>query len=339
MSLSALATFAVVQVVPAPLHGLWAVLTSVVVMQASAGGSIRASVEYVLGTFVGAVYATLVSLAAPHAIPLAMGAALTLAIAPLGFAAARSSAFRVAPFTAVIVLLLGSEVGQSPLMAATARLGEVALGGGVAVAVSFLVLPERAHDRGRLAAAAALERLGDALPLLLAGLAEPPDPTRVRAVHAALGAAVAGFDAAVADVKHEQALGFAAGMDPGPLSRTLLRLRHDLVIVGRSAAQPLPDVIARRLAPLADTYGRSVGGYLAASASALRARQPPPAAARIDAALEAYGAEVAAVREEGLTRALSTGELAKIFTLGFAFEQIGRNLADLERCVGEWAAA
>ncbi|HTX51065.1 MAG TPA: hypothetical protein VME40_16955, partial [Caulobacteraceae bacterium] len=45
MTLSAVAAFALVQVVKVPLHGLWAVLTAVIVTQASAGGSIRASLE------------------------------------------------------------------------------------------------------------------------------------------------------------------------------------------------------------------------------------------------------------------------------------------------------
>jgi hypothetical protein len=34
------------------------------------------------------------------------------------------------------------------------------------------------------------------------------------------------------------------GADPGPLLGTLLRLRHDLVMIGRAAAVPLPERIA-----------------------------------------------------------------------------------------------
>jgi uncharacterized membrane protein YccC len=336
ITLSALAAFSLVQFVKVPLHGLWAVLTAVMVTQASAGGSIRASLEYLLGTLAGAVYATVVTLLMPHDTPVSMGATLALAIAPLAYAAASSKVFRVAPFTAVIVLLLAGDHAQGPLAAAATRLVEVALGGGVAVAVSLLVLPERADARGRQAAAAALERLADALPVLLMGLTRRSDPAEVLRVQQALGAAVAAFDVAVADAKHEEALSFAARSDPAPLSRTMVRLRHDLVIVGRAAAEPLPAAIAPRLAPLAAAFGMGVGGYLAACANALRTRQPPPAAAQVAPEIEAYTVEVAAMRNEGLTHALSTSQMEQFFALGFAFDQILQDLTDLERCIVEW---
>jgi hypothetical protein len=44
------------------------------------------------------------------------------------------------------------------------------------------------------------------------------------------------------------------------------------------------------------------------------------------------------MRDEGLTRALSTSQMEQLFALGFAFDQILQNLTDLERCIGEWAA-
>ena len=51
-----------------PLHGLWVVLTATVVTQLSVGGSLRAGLEYVLGTLGGALYAGIVGvLAAPRA--------------------------------------------------------------------------------------------------------------------------------------------------------------------------------------------------------------------------------------------------------------------------------
>ena len=89
-TVSALIAFSVSQLIDAPLHGLWAVLTAVVVLQVSAGGSLRATVDYVVGTLAGAVYATIVSFI-PHTTPLAVAAVLALAIAPLAYASARSS--------------------------------------------------------------------------------------------------------------------------------------------------------------------------------------------------------------------------------------------------------
>ena len=42
------------------------------------------------------------------------------------------------------------------------------------------------------------------------------------------------------------------------------------------------------------------------------------------------------MRREGLTRALSGAEVGQLFALGFLFEQLRRNLVDLDRCVRTW---
>jgi uncharacterized membrane protein YccC len=47
----------VAQSLALPLHGLWVVLTAVIVTQMSVGGSLRATVEYIIGTLGGAIYA------------------------------------------------------------------------------------------------------------------------------------------------------------------------------------------------------------------------------------------------------------------------------------------
>src|SRR5271157_1824284 len=55
MTVAGLLALAVVERFPFPLHGLWTVLTAVVVTQASVGGSLRATIEYMLGTLGGAI--------------------------------------------------------------------------------------------------------------------------------------------------------------------------------------------------------------------------------------------------------------------------------------------
>jgi len=119
--------------------------------------------------------------------------------------------------------------------------------------------------------------------------------------------------------------------------RTLLRLRHDLVMIGRAAISPLPEAVGTRLqSPLA-RVGAAFADYLRASGAALRARRGPPALTAVESALDAYAAEVAALRRQGLTRSLPDDALERFFALGFAFEQMHNNFKDLERCVAEWA--
>jgi uncharacterized membrane protein YccC len=160
MTVAALLAFALAQVLTIPLHGLWAVLTAVVVTQMSVGGSLRATAEYVIGTLAGAIYASAVGLLVPHTTAMALAALLALTIAPLAFAVALNPSFRVAPFTAALVLLISGQLGEGPIESALYRLLEVALGGAVAVTVSLLVFPQRAHGLGLDAAARILDQTG-----------------------------------------------------------------------------------------------------------------------------------------------------------------------------------
>jgi uncharacterized membrane protein YccC len=221
MTVAALLAFALTQLLAIPLHGLWAVLTAVIVTQISVGGSLRAATEYVVGTQGGVAYATLVGVLVPHATPLALAGVLALTVAPLAGAAALNPSFRVAPFTAVIVLLISNELGEGPLESALYRLLEVALGGAVAVTVSLSVFPERAYGLGLDAAARALDQLAQVLPALLGGFSRKLDLDEVRRIQDATGEAVANCQAIAAEAKRERFVNLGAEPDPGPLARTL----------------------------------------------------------------------------------------------------------------------
>jgi uncharacterized membrane protein YccC len=337
MTVAAITAFALARIFTIPLHGLWAVLTAVVVTQMSVGGSLRATTEYVIGTCSGAVYATVVGMLVPHTAPIALAGVLALTVAPLAYAAALNPAFRVAPFTAVMVLLISSQLGEGPLESGLYRLFEVALGGVVAVTVSVLVFPQRAHGLGLDAAARILDQLAEVLSKLLAGFTRQLDAADIPRMQNEIGRAVTDFYAIAAEAQRERRIGVLAEPDASPLSRTLLRLRHDLVIIGRAAVEPLPQVVAERLAASLARVSASVCDYLHAIGRALASRRAPPPLEPMEAALEAYTSEITALRNEGLTRALSSSDLERLFGLGFALDQLHKNFADLERCVQEWA--
>ncbi len=334
---AAVTAFAAAGLFALPFHGLWAVLTAVVVIQMSLGASLRATSEYVVGTLCGAVYASAVGLLFPRAGPLAMAAALALAVAPVAFAATLSPMFRAAPFTAVLVFLISSQFGESPIESGLFRLLEVGLGGGVALAVSIWLFPERAHGLGADAAASILIQMAQALRQLLEGVTHKIEADVIRRVQDETGRAVAAFQDVVAEAERERLIGFSPNPGPGPLSRTLLRLRHDLVIIGRAVAEPLPDAVARRLdAPLRDV-AVAYSEYLDGTARALASRASPPPLGSFGTALEDYTSEIGTLRRQGLTRDLSGGEMERLFAFGFAFDQLADHFADLARCVQEWA--
>ena len=280
VTIAAMAAFILAQFVAIPLGGLWAVLTAIVVTQMSLGGSLRATIEYFVGTFGGAVYAGAIAALVPHQTEISTLAVLALAVAPLALLAAINPNFRVGPFTAVIVVLGATATHTDPISSAFYRVLEVALGGIIGLLVSFLVLPARAHVLVIAAAARMLNLLADALPVLFAGFTQVVDVEEVRRLQINLGAAFARVEGVGVDAKREQATYLMADLDSRPLLRTLLRLRHDVVIVARTATVPLPEQFRVGLGPpLADVV-TAAAAYLRASAAALIGRRGPASTGR-----------------------------------------------------------
>jgi hypothetical protein len=157
-----------------------------------------------------------------------------------------------------------------------------------------------------------------------------------RRIQDRIGAALAQVDTVAAEARRERMTYLAAEPDPAALWRTLLRLRHDLIIVGRAAVPLPPPFLDRLAAPLAD-FAQAAAGYLRASGAALKTRGVPPSLDAIDKALAAHAAAIDAARRERLSQDLPAEAVERIFALGFALDQMRRNFDDLARCVGEFA--
>jgi uncharacterized membrane protein YccC len=337
VTVSAVLTLVIGQLLNVPLV-LWAVLTAVIVTQSSVGRSLKASIDYLVGTLGGAVYAGTVAALIPHPGEFALLGVLAVAVAPLVVLASINPSFNAAPVTAVIVVLAPTITHSTPIESAFYRLIEVALGAVIGLTVSLTVFPARAHTLAIDAAARMLELVALALADLLAGFTGTLDAAAIRPIQERIGRSIARLDVIHAEVKRERMSQLANEPDPGPLLRTLLRLRHDLVIVGRAAVVPLPPALQPRLAPPLARLVASAPKYLQDCAAALRARRLPPGLEAADAAFADYAAEIAAIRREGLTRALPGDALEHLFTLGFALEQLHQHFRDLEQWVTEWAA-
>ncbi len=315
---------------------LWAVLTSLIVTQMSVGRSLKATRDYMLGTIGGAIYGGAIAVLIPHSGEGSLLALLVLAVTPLAFIAAINPSLSSATVTAVIVLLLPSLHQSNPLDSAIDRVMEVTVGAFTGLAVSFLVLPSRAISQIRINAARLLELIAEAFAELLAGLTRGRDNDALHRIQDGIGTALVGLNATGAEAERERAAHLSSGPDTGPLLRTILRLRHDVVMIGRATVVPLPSNLQARLAaPLSDV-SKAIVLYMRAVAAALRAGADAPAIAPVHAALQLYASEVASVRGEGLIRGLP-GEVAeRFFALGFSLEQMRQNLCDLDRCAGEW---
>jgi uncharacterized membrane protein YccC len=336
MTTAAMLSLAVAHLLNLPI-ALWTVLTAVILTQMSVGRSLKATTDYLVGTLGGAIYAGAVGTLVPHDSEMALLAALALAVAPAALVVAINPRYSAATFTAVMVFFGPTITHTGPIASAVERVIEVAVGGVVGLLVSLVVFPARAHDLAIEAAAQMIDLMTRFVPELFAGLTQELDQSALHAMQNRIGAAFASLDAVAVEAKHERMTRLAAEPDQGPLLRTLLRLRHDLIMIGRAATVPLPEAFRSRLAPQLAHIGETAADYLRACAGALLARRGPPSPAAVEAALDSYDAEFAAMRREGLTRNLSDETAERVFALGFALEQLRRNFSDLGRCITEFA--
>ena len=338
VTIAALASFAASELLRIPLP-LWTVLTAVILTQASFGRSLKATADYLVSTICGAVYAGAIGVVVPHDNAVALTGALAIAVAPLALLAAVRPSFSAATFTGVLVLLVPGIAHLGPIESAVDRVLEVAVGGGTALIVSLLVIPTRAHSLTVENASQLLDLMARMLPMLFGGLTRTQDAEAVRRIQDDIGGALTRLDAVAAEARHERIRFLGMEPDPGPLVRTMLRLRHDLVMIGRAADQPFPETIREHCAPLLANVAAAVADYLQRSADALLGRRSPPPLDTAEAAIDDCASLFATLRREGLTRDLALDAVERIFTLGFTLDQLGRHLRDLERCVGEAGAS
>src|SRR5262249_14014715 len=115
------------------------------------------------------------------------------------------------------------------------------------------------------------------------------------------------------------------------------RLRQDRTRVGGAGVARCPGAFGARLGPWLARVCATVADDLRASAAALSMGQEPPPLDEVEAALDGYAAEIAALRRQGLTRELPDEAVERIFALGFALDQLHLHLRDLARCLTEFA--
>jgi hypothetical protein len=191
-----------------------------------------------------------------------------------------------------------------------------------------------------VAAARTLAALADILPLVgefgREHQAEAFDAEYQRVHDVALDQLVK-LELAVDEAKRERSSFLSGAPDPEPIIRGLRRLRADIIMVGRATAARFPEEYHGRLAPALTAALEAVRVYFLEIARRLEMREVAPDLAPVDAAIAGYAREVDAVREQGLTRALTGDVVGRTFAVGFALEQLAANLKDLAARTGERA--
>lgn len=109
-------------------QGYWSVFSAIIIMQASVGASVKATLDRLVGTVRGAVAGGVVAYFMPRDDTVLLGIALVIALVPLTFVAALRPNYRIAPLTAVIVLLTPGAQQIGPVVSAFNRILEITLG-------------------------------------------------------------------------------------------------------------------------------------------------------------------------------------------------------------------
>jgi uncharacterized membrane protein YccC len=328
VTVAGVSTYALATALGLP-QGYWAVFTSVIIIQASVGGSLKATVDRLIGTISGGAYGAIVATLIPHTQPVTLGVALAVALAPLAILSALNAAFRVAPVTAIIVLL--GAVGQhtGPVMSALERVMEISLGSFVGLAVTLLVLPARAHGVLTTAAGRTLDLLAQLMPLLLAGLTERCDVAAIQDLLDKVRVAMTRLETATDEAIRERRSHLTDEPDPEPFLRTLLRLRHDLVMIRRATTEPLPEPIRTRLAPALADVSAAAASFQRDTGVALAERRAAPPLDAVEAAFHGFSEALMALRGEGLIRALPVDDVGRLYAFSFGLEQLRQHFGDL----------
>jgi uncharacterized membrane protein YccC len=338
MTVAGIVAYALAEMLALP-QGYWAVFSSIIIMQASVGGSVKETIDRLVGTIGGAVAGAIVASVVPHQNLLTLGIALVVALVPLTLVAALRPGYRVAPLTAVIVLLTPGAQQLGPLDSALYRIFEITLGSLVGLVVSLVIVPARAHGLVIDTAARMLGRLADLLGDWLAILSNAGDRTRITQLQDDIRAGMARLEIVAVEARHERRTYLTNEFDPDPLVRTVVRLRNDLVMIGRAGAEPLPESIVIRLCEPLEQVSQAGQSFLRACAVALLERKNPPSLDGVERMLGQFIATVEELRREGVMRALPAEDVGRLFALNFALEQLRHNFEDFRDRVTECARA
>jgi uncharacterized membrane protein YccC len=256
---------------------------------------------------------------------------------PLTLVAALWPNYRIAPLTAVIVLLTPGAQQLGPVDSAFYRFVEITLGSFVGLGVSLVLLPARAHGLVINAAGRMLGLLADLLGDWLAVLAGGGDRTRITQLQGDIRAGMARLEIVAGEAHQERRTYLTQEFDPDPLVRAVFRLRNDVVMIGRAAGEPLPEPIVARLREPLEQIREVAQQFLRACADALSERKTPPALDGVEQALAKFSANIGELRREGAVRALPAEGVGRLFALGFSLEQLRQNLEDFRNRVVECA--
>jgi len=335
VALAAAASFALATAFDLP-QGFWAVITAIVVVQTSIGGTLVASRDRLIGTGVGALVGAVFGSVTPSN-PWAEAVGLALAVGSLGLAASIKPSLKIAPVTAVI-MIIGSATSQHGFAeAAGLRVIGIALGGIIGVLVTLFIFPARARDAVSTSVQNTLGDLSRLLVLYAQRLGGEEVEDAIAPLHAKLRSRLGMIETQVTEATRETAARLTGASVADAIPRTLWRIRSDVVMIGRASSH-------RWTGPIADRLGTPAAALLRAQASLLDglsealadgSETPTPV---LSESFAAFRAAFNQLETEIAPGALTFDRLEQIFGLAFALEAFNQNVTELAERIAEFAS-
>jgi uncharacterized membrane protein YccC len=318
-------------------NGYWAVLTAVLVVQATLGASLSVAIDRALGTLAGGVVGVAGAMVAgPSQIQTLVVLSLALFIAAA--MAARSPSFKLAPVT-VIIVMLAHPGDVAPWLAGLTRVAEITLGGAVGLLCAILILPERALGKLFPHCAKALRLTARLLDLGRGGLlGQGIDPSVIDRLNAGARLALRAADLRLVEVRAEQAGRLTTQTDPAPVVRGARRLWHSAIILLRNADRPLDEPVAGLVSAALTAATTTLSAQMSAIADRLDGLPVADLATRADAASAAVAALEARVEElntQGAFGAVGSETLTALFSAVSACVHMRENLEELSARLAE----
>ncbi|MGC1303492.1 MAG: FUSC family protein [Caulobacteraceae bacterium] len=316
-------------------QGYWAVFTTLIIMQASIGGTVGAAMDRMYGTLLGAAVGGLLAWLRPQT-PVGLGLAVALASAVTAYIAMLRPNMKVAPVTAAIMLL--SSAGKlGPLHAAAYRVVEIGLGSVIGVAATLLIFPARSRTVVAERTLKVLQMLAELLGHYAGWLAraEVEPAADMHPLHDRIRNGIVAVEAAVADAERERAarLGYHHLSPATP--RTLWRIRSEAVAMGRALREPWPDTVRAQLAEAGRGMLEAEAAMLEACATALNQQIVVETPQALADAHDAFQDAVASLRRERVTRDLTFDTVGSVFSFAFALESLYAHLGDMADRINE----
>jgi len=323
-TLAALISYLVAGAMQLP-QAFWAVMTAIIVVQASVGAALGQALDRLVGTILGAaVGALLVTL-----MPANRAILLALAVFILSYVAAMRPSLRLATVTAAIVILSDPLMG-SPFAAAVDRVAEISLGAAIAVAVTLLVFPARAGSALAGQVAKTMPLLAEHFQSTIEAVRGKPLPVdEFRQRNAEIRATVRLGDALADASRAELAGRLSRHADPAAVLQAVRRLWHTLLSAARASRVALPANLIEPLNPALSNFGAAAESVMTDLATLYRGQAVTPDFSRLEQSQGELDLAVSALRASGVFRAVPTDQAARLFTLLFALGQLAENLHDV----------